>query len=197
MERLKKIRVELNKTQDEFAVLLGISRNYVHLLESGKKPISRKVSKKLDSLEKEFSLFDGEKNNLVKETPSPYKTGMALESIDDDMDRVMELFLNGLCPVAEGNTSLLRLMETVLGDARIKTDLRNRAARVILAAIKREKPAESSAPAYRIIPEKKLGPDEAEKQAEEAGFNRQLAAWKKFIKKGTPGSGDLKPEGTL
>ena len=43
---IKETRVRLNKTQQEMADLLGITRNYLALIESGKRPESTELLEK-------------------------------------------------------------------------------------------------------------------------------------------------------
>lgn len=43
--------MRLNKTQEEFAKILGVSRNYVSLLEIGRKPMTRKIQAKMTAIE--------------------------------------------------------------------------------------------------------------------------------------------------
>ena len=52
MEKLdiKKIRDQLHLTQEELATAIGVTRNFVYLMESGKKPISKKTERLLESL---------------------------------------------------------------------------------------------------------------------------------------------------
>lgn len=50
-ERLKILRFKLNKSQDEMGELLGVTRNYIWMMESGEKPISRKMLFKIEQLE--------------------------------------------------------------------------------------------------------------------------------------------------
>lgn len=47
---IAKIRSELGITQAELAELLDVDRKYVSMLETGAKPISAKMSRKLDTL---------------------------------------------------------------------------------------------------------------------------------------------------
>ena len=51
--RLKAVRNSLKMTQAELAERLNISRNYVHLIESGAKPGGKNIREKLALLEKE------------------------------------------------------------------------------------------------------------------------------------------------
>ena len=49
-EDFKNARKVLNMTQKELAEALGIARNYVYLVESGKMPVSKKLDSALNSL---------------------------------------------------------------------------------------------------------------------------------------------------
>ena len=44
---LAKARAELGVTQEVLAVMLGVSRKYISMIETGAKPMSKKLSKKL------------------------------------------------------------------------------------------------------------------------------------------------------
>lgn len=47
MNSLAKARAELGITQEVLAVMLGVSRKYISMIETGAKPMSKKLSKKL------------------------------------------------------------------------------------------------------------------------------------------------------
>ena len=49
-EDFKNARKVLNMTQKELAEALGVARNYVYLVESGKMPVSKKLDSALNSL---------------------------------------------------------------------------------------------------------------------------------------------------
>lgn len=57
--RLKAYRIKKNLSQKELAEMLGVARNYVYLIESGRKPITESIEKKLSMLENsEIVKFD-------------------------------------------------------------------------------------------------------------------------------------------
>lgn len=49
--RLKAYRIKKNLSQKELAEMLGVARNYVYLIESGRKPITESIEEKLSMLE--------------------------------------------------------------------------------------------------------------------------------------------------
>lgn len=65
-DRLKRIRTSLFKTQDEMGVLLGISGNYVYMVEKGIKPPGNKLIEKLDLLEAELDRKSNQKSSQVE-----------------------------------------------------------------------------------------------------------------------------------
>ena len=44
----KKVREDLNLTQKQLAEALGVARNYIYLIESGKMPVSKKLDQALE-----------------------------------------------------------------------------------------------------------------------------------------------------
>lgn len=56
-ERLVRVRSEKGLKQSEIAEMLGVSKNYVYLIEAGRNKPSRKITEKLDRIE------SGESNN--------------------------------------------------------------------------------------------------------------------------------------
>ena len=56
-ERLKTLRFRLRSTQDEMAERLGVSGNYVYLVESGKKPPTFKLLRKVEEIERSLQTY--------------------------------------------------------------------------------------------------------------------------------------------
>jgi transcriptional regulator with XRE-family HTH domain len=67
-EDFKNARKVLNMTQKELANALGIARNYVYLIESGKMPVSKKLDSALNSLLSRENLTREEKSPQIQET---------------------------------------------------------------------------------------------------------------------------------
>lgn len=68
-DRLLRLRSELGKTQGEMAELLGVSRNYIYLIEKEKESAGPKFQRKLDALESKnldgISQVDLRENHVV------------------------------------------------------------------------------------------------------------------------------------
>lgn len=79
-DRLKAYRKRHNLTQQQLADRLGIAKNYVWMLETNKKPPSKKIADELDRLEK-------------SETAPPLASGSpgAADASDQLLERAAEL----------------------------------------------------------------------------------------------------------
>lgn len=60
MNRLKEIRKAMGMTQKEFGELLGVTKTYIYMLETGRKRPSKLFEKFLDCIEEKY-LKGGEK----------------------------------------------------------------------------------------------------------------------------------------
>ena len=49
-DELRKLRVQSGKTRQSLADLLGYSANYIYLLESGRKPITEELGRRLEKI---------------------------------------------------------------------------------------------------------------------------------------------------
>ncbi len=81
-------RIKLGITQQELGELLGITKNYVWMLESGQKPLSKKVAAKLA----EITGGNVESKNLDADSlPSPMvvRAVVALERIAGALEKLV------------------------------------------------------------------------------------------------------------
>lgn len=85
-ERLKKARLERGFTQQQMADALGVARNYIYLVESGRSPMSKKL---------EASLAQLDSKNLEKEEPRKVDAGFAeeLEAIKRRLESIERLLI--------------------------------------------------------------------------------------------------------
>jgi transcriptional regulator with XRE-family HTH domain len=81
-DRMVLLRKAHGLTQAEWGKLLGISGNYVYLIESGKKQPSSKILEKLDSLETEPA-------DRVNEDFAPYQVKKVWNETDAGMERTL------------------------------------------------------------------------------------------------------------
>lgn len=78
-------RTEAGKTQAEFAEILGISRNYLWMLESGRKPITPKMLAKINALD-----VPSTSQELLTQSPNQLdRLVAALERIADALEKLM------------------------------------------------------------------------------------------------------------
>lgn len=89
-EKLKKLRDSLGKTQVEMGRLLDVSSNYVHLLECGKKPLTKRMARKIEALEKTFSEPEQRLGveMVLNDAVSNYGTGVNL--LSDAIYKIMD-----------------------------------------------------------------------------------------------------------
>ena len=84
--RLVDVRKGLGLTQKELSIKLDVAENYISMIESGKKPMSKKLLRKLDSI------LNPKQENVVKEQPVVYNQEPSrhelLEAINTLGDRV-------------------------------------------------------------------------------------------------------------
>ncbi len=80
-------RIQLGITQQELGELLGITRNYVWMLESGQKPMSKKVAARLAEITRGGAVSKKLDNT---EVPMPMLTRavVALERIATALERL-------------------------------------------------------------------------------------------------------------
>jgi transcriptional regulator with XRE-family HTH domain len=76
------LRKSKNLTQAELGKLLGISGNYVYLIESGNKKPGSKILEKLDALELEYA-------GCINETPAAYSVKNAWDETDAGIERTL------------------------------------------------------------------------------------------------------------
>ena len=77
-------RNRLGMSQQEFADLIGVSNNYIWMLEDGRKPISEKIQKKLDALpskKSEIGMSNWQEVLLCRAVEALERIAAALESV--------------------------------------------------------------------------------------------------------------------
>jgi transcriptional regulator with XRE-family HTH domain len=86
-ERLVRLREERNLTQAEIGRLVGVSKNYIYLIESGSKVPAEKFVRKLDHFE------TGASNSpmAVNEESAPYKSSRPVSWSGVTTDRLEAL----------------------------------------------------------------------------------------------------------
>ena len=82
---MQKVRMQLGITQQELGDLLDISKNYVWMLESGAKPISKKVMTRLTELERSKN-----SHQTASQKPLSSPPGLApqLDRISNALERI-------------------------------------------------------------------------------------------------------------
>lgn len=99
----KKAREELKMTQKQLAEALGVARNYIYLIESGKMPVSKKLDTALDRFIQgnNFGTAHAENGGVVSfGEGSRIRTSPPHETIEAKLDLVLESF-NALTATVE------------------------------------------------------------------------------------------------
>jgi len=85
-ERVRTWRESAGLTQEQLAAKLGISRNYVYLLESNQKTASRGLVARFEMLE------SGKLTDEMEEDSLPYRAEFKLQSLNDaELQRLIEV----------------------------------------------------------------------------------------------------------
>ena len=95
--RLVDVRKGLGLTQKELSIMLDVAENYISMIESGRKPMSKKLLRKLDSI------LHPKQENTVKEPPSAYNPEPSRHELLDAITSLGER-------VATVETLLLKLL---------------------------------------------------------------------------------------
>lgn len=110
--RIIKLRKSRNWTQDTFAEKMGISKNYVSLIENGKKvPSSRLISDICQEFDinKEWLLYGKEPMVKMANPDDRYSHNLAkLANMDD------ETIMNWVNIIAETNPAMLKEIESFM-----------------------------------------------------------------------------------
>ncbi len=95
LERVVRLRSEMDLTQDELGAALGVTGNYIYLIEAGKKNPSDKLMAKLNRLEVSKS-NSGRQPDFVEETPD-IRYSVAPRGLDaastDALENLLESFV--------------------------------------------------------------------------------------------------------
>jgi hypothetical protein len=93
--RSDQLKFSLRLTDAQLAEKIGFSRRMLHNYRSGLKPITKKAWWKLEQAEREAGIIVQDQpatNNMVRETPPPYKTDnrKVLKNLLADVNRMKE-----------------------------------------------------------------------------------------------------------
>lgn len=91
----KKVREELNLTQRQLAEALGVARNYIYLIESGKMPVSKKLDQSLERFIQgnNFGTAHAESGGVVSfGEGSRIRTAAPQGTIETKLDLVLQRF---------------------------------------------------------------------------------------------------------
>lgn len=83
---VKNLREELNLTQAKLAQLLGVGANYVYLMESGIKPVSKKMQKRMDEIRANPVSATAKSKSDVREELTPYIEKKCNECTSKDIE---------------------------------------------------------------------------------------------------------------
>jgi transcriptional regulator with XRE-family HTH domain len=101
-ERVRIWRENAHLSQEQLAVKLGISRNYVHLIEANKKNPGPKLIERFTELE------SGKLTTEIKEESPPYRATFNLEVLSDaDVQRLFDAQVAELKTCDPGRKKLL------------------------------------------------------------------------------------------
>lgn len=114
IELLKKVRKKLALTQLEMGKKLDVDRNYIYMMESGRKPISDKTIRKLEMLNKE-SLPQSKNLDYGKlttmEASAAYRSSADYESEIARLHTVIESMQRSLDLSQDNLTQALELLK--------------------------------------------------------------------------------------